>query len=296
MVNTGQLADSCVLWGGFDTSITARSYAQLNSFLAGFAFVVITLVLDRAHRRRVDGQSTDDREVEHENLVGIALVCGFLGLILTALRYSLLAGERDCALTGGRASSAGVLAAVSFGASMYVLLYAIVQFIAGMAGAVARHCVFIQAVLVPPITVFFVEAELMHLAVALGDTETQQPLQPLWDWANRLAILLPLAVAVACAPAWWAGIRRRRSQLPANRLARTVRTFVPYISVGVVGAVLFRSVLGLPATNPDARISPTEAWLWIALFTAAVLVQSTALSLQKGVEVPIGGYPEKATV
>jgi hypothetical protein len=49
---TGQLADSCVLWTGFDISIVARNYAQLAGVLAGFAFVVINLVLDRGYRRR----------------------------------------------------------------------------------------------------------------------------------------------------------------------------------------------------------------------------------------------------
>jgi hypothetical protein len=44
---TGQIADSCVLWTGFDISIVARNYAQLAGVLAGFAFVVINLVLDR---------------------------------------------------------------------------------------------------------------------------------------------------------------------------------------------------------------------------------------------------------
>jgi hypothetical protein len=48
---TGQIADSCVLWTGFDISIVARNYAQLAGVLAGFAFVVINLVLDRGYRR-----------------------------------------------------------------------------------------------------------------------------------------------------------------------------------------------------------------------------------------------------
>ncbi len=71
----GQIADSCVLWTGFDISIVARSYAQLTGILAGFAFVIINLVLDRAYRRRGDGRSPSPRESEHETQVGIALVC-----------------------------------------------------------------------------------------------------------------------------------------------------------------------------------------------------------------------------
>jgi hypothetical protein len=72
---TGHLADSCFLWTGFDISIVARSYAQLTGILAGFAFVVVNLVIDRAYRRRGDGRSLEARE--HETQVGIALVCAF---------------------------------------------------------------------------------------------------------------------------------------------------------------------------------------------------------------------------
>ncbi|HZU45755.1 MAG TPA: hypothetical protein VFA16_00640 [Mycobacterium sp.] len=284
---TKHIADSCVLWSGFDVSIVARSYAQFTGILAGFAFVVINLVLDRAYRRRTDGHSPGSREVEHDTSVGIALVCGFLGLFLTCLRYSLLAGEQGCALTGGRAASVEVLAAVSFGASTYILLYAIVQFISGSAGVLAQHCVFMQTVLVPPMTVFFVEATLPHLAVALGDPQTQRPLQPFWDNATQLAIPISLVIVIICAAAWFAGIKRRRSESLASDIARTVRRFIPYITVAIVGAVIIRSIVSLPPTNPAAHIGPREAWLWLVLLCVAVVIQSTALSFQRSVEVPI---------
>lgn len=131
--------------------------------------MVINLVIDRAYRRRTDGRPLEPREVEHETQVGIALVCAFLGLFLTTLRYALLAGESGCALTDGRTSSAEVLTAVSFAASIYMLLNAIVQFFSGTAGVLAQHCVFILVVLVPPISVFLVEDTLTHLALSLGD-------------------------------------------------------------------------------------------------------------------------------
>ncbi|MGD1173461.1 hypothetical protein ACKUVQ_09265 [Mycobacterium seoulense] len=291
---TRQIADSCALWTGFDVSIVARSYAQFTGILAGFAFVVINLVIDRAYRRRTDGRPLEPREVEHENQVGIALVCAFLGLFLTTLRYALLAGENGCALTEGRAASAEVLTAVSFAASIYMLLNAIVQFFSGTAGVLAQHCVFILGVLVPPISVFLVEDTLTHLALALGDPQKRQPLQPLWDWAARLAIPLPLALGIGGATAWFLGIKRRRSELPAGRLARQFRTVVPYITVVVVAAVIVRSVVELRYANTATHISPAEAWLWVAILSAALLIQSAALSFQKGVEVPFGGFPDKA--
>lgn len=78
-------------------------------------------------------------EVEHETLTGVALMNAFLGLFLAAVQYSLLAGENGCALTGGRAASAELLGGVSFVASVYMLLYAVVQFVSGSAGTLTKH-------------------------------------------------------------------------------------------------------------------------------------------------------------
>lgn len=262
----------------------------MTGILAGFAFVVVNLVIDRAYRRRGDGRSLEPREVEHETQVGIALVSAFLGLLLTTLRYALLAGEGGCALTDGRAASAEVITAVSFAASIYMLLYAIVQFFSGTAGILANQCVFILVVLVPPITVFLVEDTLTHLALALGDPETHRPLQPLWDWSTRLAIPIPLAVGILGAATWYLGRERRHSESPTGRVAQQFRTIVPYITVAVVGAAMVRSIVGLRYASPATHIAPGEAWLWVALLAFALFVQSSALSFQKGVEVPFGGF------
>ncbi len=278
------------MWTGFDISIVARNYAQLAGLLAGFAFVVINLVLDRAYRRRSEGPP-DRREVAHETLTGIALMNAFLGLFLTAVQYSLLAGEQGCAVTGGRATSAELLGGISFVASLYVLLYAIVQFVSGAVGALIRHCVFIVAVLVPPIAVFFVEATLTDLALTLGDPQTHQPLQPLWDDANRWSLPITVAIALACALAWFGGRRRRRSDISIGPLAARIRTVFPYLSTAVIIAAIMRSMSALPKTDMASHLSPTEAWLWVAVFAALMLVQSSALSFQQGVESPYRPAP-----
>jgi hypothetical protein len=290
-VVTLQIAEPCVLWSGFDPSIVARSYAQFTGILAGFAFVVINLVLDRAYRRRGDGRSPSPREAEHETQVGIALVCAFLGLVLTTLRYSLLAGESGCALTEGRAGSAAVLAAVSLAASIYTLLYAVVQFFSGTSGVLAKHCVFILAVLAPPLAVSFVEETLAHLALALGNPETRQPLQPLWDQANHLWAVIPGAITIVCAVMWVIGTKRRRSELATGRLAQRFQTFVPYTTIALAVAVIMRSVALLGYANPAVHISAGEAWLWLGLLAVVLLIQSAALSFQSGVEVPFAGSP-----
>ncbi len=281
---TGLTVEPCVVWTGFDISSVARSYAQLASLLAGFAFVVITLMVDRAYERRAGGNVPNPREIDHETLTGVALVSGFLGLFLAAVQYSLLTGERGCALTDGRAASAEILSSISFVASVYLLLYALVQFVSGSAGKLARHCTFIVAVLVPPIAVFFVEATLADLAVSLGDAAKHQPLQPLWDDVGFFALPIPLALALVSAVLWRSGMTRRRSVEPIGRTGHTIRTVIPYVTVAVVLCVVIRSVTALPTTNLSAHISPGEAWLWVGVFAVMLLAQGTALSFQKGVE------------
>jgi hypothetical protein len=291
---TGQIAESCVLWTGFDISIVARNYAQLAGVLAGFAFVVINLVLDRSYRRRGDGKSLRAHEVEREVLTGVALMNAFLRLFLAAVQYSLLAGENGCALTGGRAASAELLGGVSFVASVYMLLYAVVQFVSGSAGSLTKHCVFIVAVLVPPIAVFFVEATLSDLALALADPKTHQPLEPLWSWANRLSVPIALVVVLVCGAVWCIGTKRRRSDSPSGGLAQRVQTSFPYITVVVVISAVIRSVMVLPVRNPAAHLAPGEAWLWVVVFAVMMLLQSTALSLHKGVEITYSDAENKA--
>ncbi|UMB71596.1 hypothetical protein [Mycobacterium paraterrae] len=291
---TGQIADPCALWTGFDISIVARNYAQLAGVLAGFAFVVINLVLDRGYRRRGEGKPRAAHEVEHETLTGVALMNAFLGLFLAAIQYSLLAGENGCSLTGGRASSAELLGAISFVASVYMLLYAVVQFVSGTAGTLAKHCVFIVAVLVPPIAVFFIEATVSDLALALADQKTREPLEPLWHDANTFGVPIALAVLVVCGAVWWFGRGRRSAESPSSPRVQTFRTALPYVTVIVVVSVVVRALTALPVRNTSAHLSPGEAWLWVAVFATLLVSQSSALSLQSGVEVAYA-EPERSS-
>jgi fucose permease len=165
-----------------------------------------------------------------------------------------------------------------------MLLYAVVQFVSGSAGTLAKHCVFIVAVLVPPIAVFFIEATVSDLALALADPRTHEPLQPLWDRANNLSVPIALVVAAVCAAVWLIGRKRRSSpSIPGTR-AQRLRTAFPYITVVVVISAVVRAVTALPVRNPAAHLAPGEAWLWVAVFAVLMLIQSTALSLQQGIE------------
>ena len=75
-------------------------------------------------------------------------------------------------------------------------------------------------------------------------------------------------------------------------LVQTLRTALPYITVVVVISAVVRAVTALPVRNPAAHLSAGEAWLWVAVFAAVMLVQSAALSLQAGVEVAYVGVEQ----
>lgn len=286
MGTTEQISDPCTLWSGYDISGVAANFQAIAGILAGFTFVAITVVIDRSRHNRIDGNLLAARDAEYEKLTGIALVSAFLGLLFAAFQYSVLSGERGCALTNGRAASEELLGDVMFGASIFILIYALVEFAAGSAPALARHARFIAAVLVPSVTVCFAEIKLLDLAVSLGSPETHQPLQPLWDYANWLSVPVGFTVMAVCGALWYLGMKRRRADSSSGRIARTAQTTLPYLTIAFVLCARARSVIALPTANPTSHISPREAWLWVILLTAVVLAQSTALSFQKGGEGP----------
>ena len=282
-MGAGDNADPCALWFGYDISGVASNYQEIAGILAGFTFAAITVVLDRFRRNHVaDGVST--RLLEYEKLTGLALVGAFFGLLFASFQYGILSGERGCALTGGRAASEELLGDVMFAASIYILVYGLVQFAASSGTGLARHARFIVVVLVPPVIVTFAEIKLMDLAVSLGSAEARQPLQPLWNHASRLAAPIGLSVMAVCAMVWGLGARRRRSAAPPGELPRLAQTALPYLTIALVMYARIRSVVALPTAQPESHISPAEGWLWVALLTGLVLVQSTALSFQKGVD------------
>ncbi|MGB3664631.1 hypothetical protein [Mycolicibacter algericus] len=284
-MGSGNGGDNCELWSGFDISGVASNYQAIAGILAGFTFAAVTVVLDRSHRKHAGGHPVDVRGAEYEKLTGIALVAAFLGLLFASFQYGILAGERGCALTGGRAASEELLGDVMFAASISILVYGLVQFAASSSAALAKHARFIVVVLVPPVVFAFAEIKLMDLAISLGSPEDRQPLQPLWDHANRLAAPLGLTVMAVSGALWFAGAKRRRSPSPRGRIVRTSQTALPYITIAFVMYARIRSVVALPTIDPHSHITPGEGWMWVTLLTVVVLLQSTALSFQSGVEI-----------
>jgi hypothetical protein len=71
----------------FSIAGTAAPYSQLAGVLAGFAFLGITLILTR------QGGGPSNRPSGESGIL-LALLCAFIGLVVAAVEYAVLAGEQ----------------------------------------------------------------------------------------------------------------------------------------------------------------------------------------------------------
>jgi hypothetical protein len=293
MGNDGTSPD---LWLQFDYSKSAGYFSQLAGVLAGFAFLAITLLLNRQHRRGTEADAAQEHRQDAQ--IVTALGCALLGLVAAAAMCALLAGEQGWWLTSGRGMSRYVLAAVAFVFSLYTALFAAVQLVS--VAALGAHLRFMVAVLTPPAVVAFLVTTIYDLASALAYPPNQRPapdkpIAPGWNqrdselWAythQGLTWSLPIVfVFVLCALIWCAGLRWRRTTGEGGRLASALRrvvsagsTYLPYLSLALVAWTVFRTA-ALSHMEPAAHIdSGSAAWL---IWTCVVILvlQSACLSL-----------------
>lgn len=280
----------------FDYSRSAGYFSQLAGVLAGFAFLAITLLLNRQHRRGTDADAAQEHR-QDEQIVA-ALGCALLGLVAAAAMYALLAGEQGWALTSGRGLSRFVLAAVAFVFSVYTAFSAAVQLVS--AAALGAHLRFMVAVLTPPTVVSFFVVALDDLAAYPLNQQPApgEPIGPgwthgrseLWAYAHQgLTWAIPI-VFVLCAVIWCAGLRWRHATGGVGRVASALRslvsgglTYLPYLSLALVAWAVWRTAL-LSRMQPDAQIdSGREVWLVWACLVISVL-QSACLSLVRGAD------------
>jgi hypothetical protein len=299
------------LWLQFDYSRSAGYYSQLAGVLAGFAFLAISLLLSRQHRR--DVQTDPAQEHEQDKQIVTALGCALLGLIAAAALYALTAGEQGCALISARALSKSVLAGMAFAFSVYTALFAMVQLVS--AAALGAHLRFMVAVVTPPAVVAFVVAHLDDLALALSHPPSQpaqpgEPLNPgwtegsksLWDYAHH-ALTWSIAIVLAvCLAFWFAGLRWRYADgtpramgLAVTKVVSAGLAYLPYASLALVAYAVWQTAL-LSRLEPGAHIDPGHA-RWLLLTCVVILVpQSVCLSLIRGADRPPEISREKANV
>lgn len=285
--------DACPQWQDFDFSVAAVGYAQLASLLAGFAFVAITLMLNRQHRRAALGLGDITDELVQDRRCIAAFACSFLGLIAATVLYVGISAEKDCVLTDGRGASEEVLAGVAFAFALYTLLFAAVQLVS--AASLGAHMRFIVAVIAPPIIVVFVLASLDDLALSLAGPPLNplphKPIEPtwtpssrlLWDRTKSMSPWLISSVFVVCAVMWWRGISVRRADGKPSRPMSMAMTALPYVSLALILYVMWES-MSLDTLDPGAHISPRQTWWLVGISVAIVLAQSACLSFERGEE------------
>lgn len=286
-------ADDCPLWQDFDFSAAAGLYSQLAGVLAGFAFMAITLVLNRSHRREALGVADPAEERIQDSRCIAAMACAFLGLVATTTMYATASAERACALTNGRAASEEVLAGVAFAFSLYTLLFAAVQLVS--ASSLGSHIRFIVAVITPPIVVVFVLTSLEDLAMSLAgppaDVTLAGPLEPqwtdtsksLWDSAIAVSPWLTGGVVAVCAVVWWWGLGLRRAEGAPAKLVAAAEIGLPYLSLAFVLYTTWRA-LSLSVLDPGDHISPAEAWWLVGISVAVAVAHSACLSVERGAD------------
>lgn len=329
---TDQLPDpqpyeTCDRWMQFNFSELAGLLSQMSGVLAGFAFVAITIVLSREHRRDNDLPRKDawDRSLEkHEDSAFISAAgCALVGLILTTALYATIAAQEGCVAVAGAQASAEVLAGVAFAFSVYTLLSSLVQLVS--VAPVGAHLRFIVAVIAPPAVLLFVVASLGDLALSAADppktpmpTPPERPpipghdtptiprgtLQPtwvsqadesFWEWSRLASWVIPTLVFCVCALVFAVVQWRRRGMEPPRREERfgwmfTARTFLPYASLVLVLYSIGR-FLTFSTLGPASHIGAEEAWALVAFSVGVLVVQSAFLSLLNDTHptVAIGG-------
>lgn len=280
----------------FDYSKSAGYFSQLAGVLAGFAFLAITLLLNRQHRRGTNADAAQEHQQDAQ--IVAALGCALLGLVAAAAMYALLAGEQGWALTSGRGLSRFALAAVAFVFSVYTAFSAAVQLVS--VAALGAHLRFMVAVLTPPTIVAFFVTALDDLA---ADPLTQpsapgEPFGPgwnqgraeLWAYAHRGMTWSIPVVLVLCAVIWCAGLRWRHATGSVGRLASALRsvvslglTYLPYLSLALVAWTVWRTAV-LSRMGPGARIDSGHALWLIGICVVILVLQSACLSLIRGAD------------
>ncbi|WP_328365555.1 hypothetical protein OG800_35475 [Streptomyces sp. NBC_00445] len=108
----------------FDIAQTSQLYSQLTGVLAGFSFTAIVIAISRT----LEGarQTAPDAPDEVKGSLDEALpvmVCSFLGLVISSLTYSAIAGD---AKNTGRASIEELVGGLAFSISGILMFYSIV--------------------------------------------------------------------------------------------------------------------------------------------------------------------------
>ncbi|MGW4756232.1 hypothetical protein [Streptomyces chartreusis] len=109
----------------FDIGATSNLYSQLTGVLAGFSFTAVIIAVSRSlELRRADaGPSQTDTVKASLDKAMPVMICSFLGLVITSLTYSAIAGD---AKNIGRATIEELVGGLAFAVAGTLMFYSIV--------------------------------------------------------------------------------------------------------------------------------------------------------------------------
>lgn len=268
----------------YDFSVTAALLSQFTGVLTGFAFVAITVILPGSHRRiasQTDASSSQPsgRGGLDANIL-LPFMTSFVILLLGTFEYSVVAGERECALLLGRANSGQLLAGIIFAFGILNLLHGLVQLVADSdVTGVTVHMKFATAVLAPPILVLF----LIIAAIDVAKTPWVLNSGGVYEQGNSGFVaemiwayfVLPTTVLIFCVTAFVLNEKQSERFLRATGLLGTRRILLvfPYVSLGLALACTVRATI-LPGDDPSAHLSDMEVRFALVLSTLTALAAS----------------------
>jgi hypothetical protein len=282
----------------YDIAATAGFYSQLAGVLAGFAFGSLTLVVQGSHRRKKF--EDENAGLDRDRQLLLALAVAFLLLIIATLLYSVIGGEKGCALVQGRTDSEQFLSGITFALAIFTLLWAIVHLV-GNAGIHRGgvHIRFIVATMGPPLAVMFLTLAAQDIAltpwkVNPGTNEFEAQ-QGYWsDVYGNSALVVPALAFLTGLAAWLVGFRTR-NKIPgersrSQRIIQAAGTLFPYLSIIIAIAATVRSSL-LSVAPPSTKIDNNELITWMAACSAVLLAQGIVLCFQPGSDAAVLPIP-----
>ncbi|MGV9991623.1 hypothetical protein [Streptomyces sp. NPDC003374] len=118
----------------FDIGATSELYSQLTGVLAGFSFTAVIIAVSRSLEpgpAPANPPQADQVKVSLEKAMPV-MICSFLGLVITSLTYSAIAGD---AKNAGRATIEELVGGLAFSVAGILMFYSIVLLLEAIAMA-----------------------------------------------------------------------------------------------------------------------------------------------------------------
>ncbi|MFE2302478.1 hypothetical protein ACFXAW_30310 [Streptomyces sp. NPDC059445] len=109
----------------FDIGTTSELYSQLTGVLAGFSFTAVIIAVSRSLEPRAiatNPSQADSVKASLEKAMPV-MICSFLGLVITSLTYSAIAGDAN---NVGRATIEELIGGLAFAVAGILMFYSIV--------------------------------------------------------------------------------------------------------------------------------------------------------------------------